>query len=72
MNRIIKLNLCLVLILFISELKGQADFKPGYIITEKNQTLYGLIDYSVALKNENKCEFRKNAKSEIQVFTTIS
>ncbi len=68
MNLIFKLNLCLVLLFFITGLKGQADFRPGYVITDQNDSLSGLIDYRVAVKNENKCEFRKQARSETQVF----
>jgi hypothetical protein len=69
MNLFIKVNLCLLCIFCLSELKGQTDFRSGYVINNQNDTIYGLIDYKVATKNMNKCDFKANEKSEIKEFS---
>jgi hypothetical protein len=68
MNLFIKISLSLFCVFCISELKAQAVFKPGYIITQQNDTLKGLIDYRIASKNTNKCDFKAYGKPEIKEY----
>jgi hypothetical protein len=68
MNLFIKVNLCLLCVFCLSELKGQADFRSGYVLTHQNDTIRGLIDYRVAAKNTNKCDFKVNEKSEVKEY----
>jgi len=57
MNKILKLPLFILLISYgISY--GQNDFRNGYIITVKNDTLQGQVDYRSNLKNYESCIFK--------------
>lgn len=42
----------------------QTDFRPGYYITWKNDTVYGLIDYRGEIRNSAFCSFKSNDDSE--------
>ncbi len=55
----------LVLFLSIENLLAQSDFRPGYIITNSKDTLFGEIDYRGDLLMSNYCRFRKN-ESEVE------
>jgi hypothetical protein len=68
MNLFIKVNLCLLCFFCLSELKGQADFRSGYIITHQNDTIRGLIDYGIATKNVNKCDFKARGSSVVKEY----
>jgi hypothetical protein len=43
---------------------GQTDFRPGYIITNVFDTIYGQIDYRGDLRLAKTCVFKKDSKSE--------
>lgn len=55
--------LSLTLILF-PFLNGQSDFRPGYIITNQMDTVYGEINYQGELLNSKSCIFRTGEKKE--------
>lgn len=42
---------------------AQTDFRPGYIITNKNDTLHGLIDYRGDARNSKICVYKENETS---------
>jgi hypothetical protein len=63
MNILFKVNLCFIFLLCLSDLKGQTDFRPGYVITNENDTLHGLIDYRGDTRNSKICVFKENATS---------
>ncbi len=68
MNLILKANLCLVLILCIYSSMAQTDFRSGYIITNENDTIHGLIDYRGGPRNAKECNFRENESSPVREF----
>ncbi len=49
-------------------LVAQSDFRSGYIITNKNDTLHGFIAYRSENANANKCIYKETEDSEIRVF----
>jgi hypothetical protein len=62
---------CFILVLFIlfsGSLFSQPNFKPGYLISNKNDTIVGLIDSRGNVKNSKICRFKKDKDSEITVY----
>ncbi len=59
---------CLIFLLCFTELKSQTDFRPGYVITNENDTLHGYIDYRGSARNAKKCDFKKDEQSETKEF----
>jgi len=58
-----------ILLMTISPLLfGQRDFRPGYIITLKNDTIPGLVLYA-AVKTSNLCTFKKQADSVLSKYS---
>ncbi len=47
-------------------LSAQTDFKPGYVITNTNDTLYGEIDYRGDLLMGQVCKFRAKGHEVVQ------
>jgi outer membrane protein W len=45
-------------------LLAQTDSKPGYVITNKNYTLHGLVDYRGDAKNSQICVYKENETSD--------
>ncbi|KAA3631689.1 MAG: hypothetical protein DWQ02_16060 [Bacteroidetes bacterium] len=45
-------------------LNAQSDFRDGFIINNKQDTIYGFLDYRGSISNAEKCIFRKDIKSE--------
>jgi hypothetical protein len=43
---------------------AQSDFRNGYVITNSNDTLFGLADYKENRSNAKKCIFIKEGSSE--------
>ena len=52
--------------LFITlfSINAQSNFRPGYIITNKMDTIYGLIDFRTYKMNAHNCKFRASQTSE--------
>nr|WP_319401527.1 hypothetical protein [uncultured Carboxylicivirga sp.] len=58
----------IIIFFSILQLQAQSDLRNGYIITNNNDTIYGMIDYSWNRTNDKKCTFKKESNSETQVF----
>ena len=52
----------------LSLLYAQTDFRPGYVITNANDTLYGEIDYRGDILMGQVCKFRSNER-DIVIYT---
>jgi len=59
----------LIFSLFCLSGYGQNKFRKGYIITLQQDTIYGLIDYKIASKSAEKCEFKTNASDKTISYT---
>lgn len=68
MNLISKLSLILLFTACLSQLNGQFYFQPGYIITNQNDTLKGLVDYRGAERNARICVFKENKSSDAKEY----
>jgi hypothetical protein len=56
--------LTLSLLLFFLSVQAQSDFREGYVITNKGDTLRGYLNYGEGAKNFLVCEFKKTLSSE--------
>lgn len=65
----IKLLLFFCLLFTTKSLTAQADFRPGFVIEQNGDTLFGQIDYRGDQIMGEKCRFRKNGK--VQVFSPV-
>lgn len=64
-----KRNLLLIILLFsFTILFGQSNYKKGYIITNENDTVYGLIDFRTDRVNHQQCKFKTSSKATEQLF----
>lgn len=52
--------------LLTSPLISQKDFKPGFIIKNEQDTIYGLINVNSNSKNSLSCEFKKEENAVVQ------
>jgi hypothetical protein len=68
MNLLFKVTLIFVLIFSLIDLNGQTVFRPGYVITNNNDTLRGLIDYKNETKNATTCVFKESETSLAKEF----
>ena len=68
MNLLLKVNLCFIFLLCLYDLKGQSDFRPGYVITNESDTLHGLIEYRGDTRNAQKCVFKKSPATVVKEF----
>ena len=66
---LLKLNLFLIIIFCYYESEAQTDFRPGYVITNSNDTLHGFIDYRGEVRNSKKCTFKQNQDSEVKAYS---
>lgn len=51
------------------QLQAQSVFKPGYIITPEQDTVFGLIEPQSQMRSQLFCNFKPDEKSEIRVYT---
>ena len=58
MRKISFLLLTLILLEVFGSVNAQSNFKPGYIMTNTNDTVYGLIDYRTDAMNATLCKFK--------------
>lgn len=68
MNLFIKINLIFIFLLCFNGLKGQTDFRQGYVITNENDTVNGLIDYRGDTGNSQKCVFKVGETSVVKEY----
>lgn len=59
---------CLVLFIPVLSIFSQANFKEGYIITNTNDTVYGLIDFRTDYSNAEQCKFKINEASSPTIY----
>lgn len=58
--------ICILHVVFLhTNLKAQSDFKPGYIIQNSGDTVFGLIDLRINEVNNRKCVFNENKTQTI-------
>jgi hypothetical protein len=50
------------ILLSVLEIFAHRDLKSGYIITNEDDTVYGLVDYQIEVYNSENCYFRKEIK----------
>jgi hypothetical protein len=65
------LNYGLVLILTVLNCNAQNDWKPGYIIENSGDTIYGFIDNRDSKSISRRCYFRKEETGETKIFVPI-
>ena len=54
-----KLSIYILILLSASEIMhAQSNFKPGYILTNSNDTIYGLIDFKTDATNAMQCKYK--------------
>lgn len=51
------------------QLQGQSFFKPGYIITPEQDTVFGLIEPQSQTRSQLFCHFKPDEKSESMVYS---
>ena len=61
--------LALVLLLFTKNSHGQKDYRKGYIVNHKNDTIHGLINHIGQLAHAKKCNFKKTSASKPVIYT---
>ena len=67
-KRLIKYTALALLTMLPSMLYAQLNPKQGYVITNKNDTIYGTIDYLSDTKCANECHFQANGETEYKVY----
>lgn len=68
MNSILKSFLLVVAVSFSLMVSGQINYKKGYIITNKNDTIYGRIDDRGGYRNANICVFKAKDKPLVKFY----
>ncbi len=58
----------IVILFFTIQAKAQIDFRPGYFISNENDTIFGLIDYRGDARNAKVCVYKQDEKSEPLIF----
>lgn len=54
--------------IFVITVNAQSNYKKGYIITNKNDTINGLIDFRSDIINCSLCKFKLSENAEEQIF----
>ena len=60
--------LTLIFLSFVINAAAQSNYKKGYIITNKNDTINGYIDFRTDEMNSTVCKFRKTARTKEEIF----
>jgi len=62
-----KIKLAILLTFAFSKLIfSQSDFRKGFVITQDNDTLYGLVNYRESIKKYKVCEFKVSEDQEVK------
>lgn len=66
--------LCLLLLLSQAPLflQAQSNYKPGYVINNKNDTLKGFVDYREWIKNPREINFKQTQTASPQKFSVAN
>ena len=69
--KILKPKLLFIIYLFLISIQvlAQREFKPGYIITKGNDTIFGFIDNKSAMASLRTCLFKKSLGHEVKSYT---
>lgn len=67
-----KIAFLMLFLCCLYNVQGQTNFVPGYVITNGNDTLHGLVDYRSDQRNSRKCEFKENKNAPPQEFLPFS
>jgi hypothetical protein len=59
----------LTIILFKLSIFAQSDFVPGFVLINKNDTVFGLIDLKDDISNSLKCRFKKTEKDSVRIYS---
>ena len=59
----------LLLLTGILAVQAQSNFKPGYIITNENDTVNGWINFRTDKKNQKQCEFKPDQKLAATIYS---
>jgi hypothetical protein len=62
------LSFAVIIILTVIDCLSQNDWKPGYIISNSNDTVHGFIDNRDSKSNSKRCYFRKEDSGEKELF----
>lgn len=65
MKQILKNSLLIIILCFSLLANGQANYKKGYIITNKNDTIYGRINDRGDYRNTMVCWFKEGKNSKV-------
>ena len=52
------------MVLCIGSVQAQRDYRKGYIITNRQDTIYGWIDYRGDIRNSKVCSFKKTENDQ--------
>jgi hypothetical protein len=63
-----KFKLLVVMMLPFVVIISQSNFKPGYLITLTNDTIYGLIDFRTDYSNAEVCRYMKSPDTAVESF----
>lgn len=66
MHNYLKVFTLLLAVTFSSVALGQLNFKKGYVITNENDTVYGLINDGGAYRNSKVCVFKQSKKKVVK------
>ncbi len=69
MNKSLKIPLTLFLLTVSLLVNAQNDYREGYIITNDNDTIHGLINFKDYRKNSQICQFRKTRNDPPTIYT---
>jgi hypothetical protein len=69
MKHSLKIFLSLIVLLFSYYASGQLNYKKGYLITFKNDTIPGFIRDRGEIRNATKCMFKEHKKSVVIKYT---
>lgn len=64
----IKLTLLFLGLLIAVNTFSQSDYRKGYIITNKQDTIYGLIDYASPSSNAQTCFFKRSESAVVEKY----
>jgi len=64
----LKITLSILLFLCLYDLEAQTDFRQGFVITNQNDTLKGLIDYRGDTRNSKRCDFKSGENSPVKEY----
>jgi len=54
----------ILFVLCIGSVQAQRDYRKGYIITNRQDTIFGLIDYRGDIRNSKLCSFKKTENEQ--------